>query len=108
MRTKDHMNAKRDAREELLESLLYSQAVQRYPVPKRFRSLIRQIQLDAPNEEAYIKRIQALMLEEPELERIYSQRRALLQRASAHLAQGDVYDPETDTWHTADADTPPG
>ena len=102
------MNAKRDAREELLESLLYSQTVQRYPVPKRFRPLIRQIQLDAPNEEAYIKRIQALMLEEPELERIYSQRRLLLQQAAMHLDRGDVYDPETDTWHAPDASAPPG
>jgi hypothetical protein len=27
-----------------------------------------------------------------------------VEEAAAHLARGDVYDPETDTWRAADAD----
>jgi len=85
-----------------LVNLLYSEAVRRYPLPVRFRSLIRQIQLASANEEAYIAQIEGLMAEEPELARVFALRSALVERAATHLAQGDLYDPETDSWRRPD------
>lgn len=81
-----------------LTNLLYTQAVRRYPLPARFRPLIRSIQLTSPDEAAYIRRIEALMDEEPELARIFALRAALVESAAAHLESGDTYDPESDTW----------
>ena len=87
---------------EHLANLLYTQAVRRYPLPHRFRALVRQIQLDASDEATYVRRIEALMDEEPELARIFALRSALVETAAAHINRGDLYDPETDMWRAAD------
>ncbi len=84
-----------------LTNLLYTQAVRRYPLPHRFRALVRQIQLSAGDEATYVRRIEALMAEEPELARIFALRSALVEMAAAHIDRGDRYDPETDTWRAA-------
>lgn len=84
--------------DDYLTNLLYTQAVKRYPLPTRFRPLIRQIQLNSPDEASYIRRIEALMDEEPELARIFALRAALVESAAAHLENGDTYDPDSDSW----------
>jgi hypothetical protein len=85
---------------EQLMALLYRQAATRYPVPVRLRSVIRQIQLASGSEDEYIARIEALMAEEPELARIFALRAALVESATGHLERGDVYDPDSDSWHS--------
>jgi hypothetical protein len=85
--------------DDYLTNLLYTQAIQRYPLPARYRPLIRKIQLSSPDEATYIRRIEALMDEEPELARIFALRSALVESAAAHLENGDTYDPDSDTWH---------
>jgi hypothetical protein len=47
--------------DDALFNLLYTQAVRRYPLPRRFRAIVRGIQLAAPDEATYIRRIEALM-----------------------------------------------
>lgn len=84
--------------DDYLTNLLYTQAVRRYPLPPRFRPLIRQIQLSSPDEDTYIRRIEALMEEEPELARIFALRAALVENAATHLENGDTYDPGSDSW----------
>jgi hypothetical protein len=91
---------------EEMMALLYKQAVARYPVPPHLRPVIRRIQLDSHSEAEYVARIEALMAEEPELARIFALRSALVEAAAAHLERGDVYEPETDTWHPPADDAP--
>lgn len=83
---------------EQLMALLYKRAVEQYPVPRRLRPVIRRIQLASDSEATYMTRIQALMAEEPELASIFALRSALVESAAAHLAAGDLYDAETDSW----------